>query len=114
NYKRLKNKEFNIYDDENAIIELCKKHRYKYGYRKITGLLNRKNNKTNNHKKVQRIMQKQNLNCKVRVKKSKRPGNPYYKTHNLLNRNFKAEKPLEVLLTDITYLPFGNTMLYLS
>ncbi|MEB6331369.1 IS3 family transposase, partial [Mammaliicoccus sciuri] len=44
----------------------------------------------------------------------KRPGNAYYKTHNLLNRNFKAEKPLEVLLTDITYLPFGNTMLYLS
>lgn len=59
-------------------------------------------------------MQKHNLNCKVRVKKSKRPGNPYYKTHNLLNRNFKAEKPLEVLLTDITYLPFRNTMLYLS
>ena len=59
-------------------------------------------------------MQKHNLNCKVRVKKSKRPGNAYYKTHNLLNRNFKAEKPLEVLLTDITYLPFGNTMLYLS
>ncbi len=59
-------------------------------------------------------MEKHNLNCKVRVKKSKRPGNSYYKTHNLLNRNFKAEKPLQVLLTDITYLPFENTMLYLS
>ncbi|WP_215399764.1 IS3 family transposase, partial [Staphylococcus aureus] len=87
-------------------IELCKKHRFTYGYRKITDLLNRKNNKPINHKKVQRIMQKHNSNCKVRMKKSKRPGNAYYKTHNLLNRNFKAEKPLEVLLTDITYLPF--------
>ncbi|WHI55015.1 IS3 family transposase [Mammaliicoccus lentus] len=114
NYYRWKNKDFSISEDENEIIELCKKHRFTYGYRKITGLLKRKNNKTINHKKVQRIMQKHNLNCKVRVKKSKRPGNPYYKTHNLLNRNFKAEKPLEVLLTDITYLPFGNTMLYLS
>ena len=90
NYYRWKNKDFSISEDENEIIELCKKHRFTYGYRKITGLLNRKNNKTINHKKVQRIMQKHNLNCKVRVKKSKRPGNPYYKTHNLLNRNFKA------------------------
>lgn len=114
NYYRWKNKDFSISEDEREIIELCKKHRFTYGYRKITVLLNRKNNKTINHKKVQRIMQKHNLNCKVRVKKSKRPGNPYYKTHNLLNRNFKAEKPLEVLLTDITYLAFGNTMLYLS
>ena len=31
-----------------------------------------------------------------------------------MKRKFKAEKPLEVLLTDITYLPFGNTMLYFS
>ncbi|WP_369917459.1 IS3 family transposase, partial [Mammaliicoccus lentus] len=34
------------------MIELCKKHCFTYGYRKITGLLNRKNNKTINHKKV--------------------------------------------------------------
>ncbi|QQC96534.1 IS3 family transposase [Mammaliicoccus sciuri] len=114
NYYRWKNKDFSISEDEREIIELCMKHRFTYGYRKITALLNRKNNKPINHKKVQRIMQKHNLNCKVRMKKSKRPGNAYYKTHNLLNRNFKAEKPLEVLLTDITYLPFGNTMLYLS
>lgn len=48
------------------------------------------------------------------MKKSKRSGNAYYNTHNLLNRNFKAEKLLEVLLTDIIYLLFGNIMLYLS
>ncbi|WP_239747638.1 IS3 family transposase, partial [Mammaliicoccus sp. C-M11] len=70
NYYRWKNKDFSISEDENEIIELCKKHRFTYGYRKITGLLKRKNNKTINHKKVQRIMQKHNLNCKVRVKKS--------------------------------------------
>ena len=58
-------------------------------------------------------MQKHNLNCKVRMKKSKKPGSTYYKTENLLNRNFKTEKPLEILTTDITYLPFGKTMLYL-
>ncbi|WP_436863935.1 IS3 family transposase, partial [Mammaliicoccus sciuri] len=67
NYYRWKNKDFSISEDEREIIELCKKHRFTYGYRK--------NNKPINHKKVQRIMQKHNLNCKVRMKKSKRPGN---------------------------------------
>ncbi|RIO08166.1 transposase, partial [Mammaliicoccus sciuri] len=80
NYYRWKNKDFSISEDEREIIELCKKHRFTYGYRKINALLNRKNNKPINHKKVQRIMQKHNLNCKVRMKKSKRPGNAYYKT----------------------------------
>src|SRR5690606_3286270 len=114
NYCRWKNKDSSISEDEREIIELCKKHRFTYGYRKITTCLNRKNNKPINHKKVQRIMQKHNLNCKVRMKKSKRPGNEYYKTQNLLHRIFKAQKPSEVLLTYITYIPFGNTMLYLS
>ena len=114
NYYRWKNKDFTMSESEHEIIQLCKKHRFIYGYRKITALINRKFNKTINHKKVQRIMQKHNLNCKVRMKKSKKPGSTYYKTENLLNRNFKTEKPLEILTTDITYLPFGKTMLYLS
>ncbi|PKE20559.1 IS3 family transposase, partial [Macrococcoides caseolyticum] len=42
---RWKNKDFSISEDEREIIELCKKHRFTYGYRKITALLNRKNNR---------------------------------------------------------------------
>ncbi|WP_414738615.1 IS3 family transposase, partial [Macrococcoides caseolyticum] len=42
NYYRWKNKDFSISEDEREIIELCKKHRFTYGYRKITALLNRK------------------------------------------------------------------------
>ncbi|QYG31660.1 hypothetical protein K0O13_01800 [Mammaliicoccus sciuri] len=42
NYYRWKNKEFSISEDKNEFIELCKKHRFTYGYRKITALLNRK------------------------------------------------------------------------
>ncbi|MCI2891875.1 IS3 family transposase, partial [Staphylococcus hominis] len=67
-----------------------------------------------NHKRVQRIMQKHHLNCRVRPKKTARIGKPYYKTDNLLQRQFKASCPMEVLTTDITYLPFGHSMLYLS
>lgn len=59
-------------------------------------------------------MQKNNLNCRVRPKKSKSIGKPYYKTDNLLQRQFNASQPMEVLITDITYLPFSNSMLYLS
>ena len=35
-------------------------------------------------------------------------------TDNLLARDFTATKPLERLVIDITYLPFGQTMMYLS
>ncbi|MGO4549119.1 IS3 family transposase, partial [Paenibacillus sp. 2TAB23] len=63
---------------------------------------------------VQRIMQQERLQCKVKVKKRKKTGAPVYVSENLLKRNFKSEKPLQKLVTDITYLPFGPKMLYLS
>ncbi|WP_353737004.1 DDE-type integrase/transposase/recombinase [Bacillus sp. CMF12] len=31
-----------------------------------------------------------------------------------MERNFKASKPNEKWVTDITYLPFGQSMMYLS
>ncbi len=74
NYYRWKNKDFSISEDEREIIELCKKHRFTYGYRKITALVKTKNNKPIKHKKEQTIKKKHNLNCKVLMKKSKRPG----------------------------------------
>ena len=33
---------------------------------------------------------------------------------NILDRNFQSERPLEKLVTDITYLPYGQKQLYLS
>jgi transposase InsO family protein len=33
---------------------------------------------------------------------------------NILNRNFKANRPNEKWVTDITYLPYGTSMLYVS
>lgn len=59
-------------------------------------------------------MQKNKWNCRVRVKKKTRIGRPYHLTDNLLKGDFKSDQPLTKLVTDITYLPFGNTMLYLS
>jgi putative transposase len=94
------------------IRELCIQHKFRYGYRKITALL-RKKYKIN-HKRVQRIMQCERLQCRVRVKKRKPTGQPIYLAENLLNRQFQADSPMQKLVTDITYLPFGGKMMYLS
>lgn len=59
-------------------------------------------------------MQKHNLNCRVKVKRTRKIGQKSYICNNLLERDFKASRPMEKLVTDITYLPFGNKMLYLS
>lgn len=66
------------------------------------------------HNTVQKIMQKHNLNCRVKVKKNRKVGTNSYVSENLLQRDFKAKGPLEKLVTDTTYLPFGSKMLYLS
>lgn len=113
-YYRWKCKNYELDSIEEKVKYICHKHNYTYGYRKVTAELNKFSEIIVNHKKVQRIMQENGLNCRVKPKKSKKPGNPFYKTDNLLQRNFNANCPLEVLVTDITYLPFGNTMLYLS
>lgn len=99
-------------DLENKIGLLCKEHQFTYGYRIITGLLRKE--RIVNHKVVQRIMQTYGWQCRVKVKKRKATGQPYHIADNLLKQDFKANKPFEKLVTDITYLPFGQKMLYLS
>ncbi len=83
-----------------------------YGYRKITAILRKEGHV--NHKVVQRIMQQYGLQCRVKVKKRSKNGQPAQVANHVLNRQFHAERPLQKLVTDITYLPFGPKMLYLS
>ena len=59
-------------------------------------------------------MQKHNLNCRVRVKRYRKLGQKSFVSDNLLQREFSASRPMEKLVTDITYLPFGPKVLYLS
>lgn len=97
---------------ERKIGTLCRGHKFRYGYRKITALLKRV--MSINHKAVQRVMQKYGWQCRVKVKKRKRTGQPCHITDNLLKGDFQADQPLQKLVTDITYLPFGQKQLYLS
>jgi hypothetical protein len=50
---------------------LCKEHKFRYGYRKIAALYPGACEKT-----VQRVMQKHGWQCRVKVKKRKRTGQP--------------------------------------
>ncbi len=74
--------------------------------------LERKDTVIMNHKKIRRLMRKYNLVAKVRQ------ANPYRKMAkatqehrtcpNLLERQFNQGEPGKVLLTDITYMKYGN------
>lgn len=94
---------------DQAIGEACATQKYRYGYRKIAALFSGISEKT-----IQKVMQKYNWSCRVKVKKRKRTGQPSKVADNMLNRDFNATAPLQKLVTDITYLPFGQSMLYLS
>jgi transposase InsO family protein len=100
---------------ERLILQLCEQHRFYYGHRKITAVLRIKHHLRVNRKTVQKIMQKYNLQCQVKVKrKTYINGESNIVVKNILNRDFKASKPNEKWVTDITYLPYGSKMLYLS
>ena len=113
-YYRWKKKDFSPTVIEKTIGKICKKNKFIYGYRKIKYLIQKELNQIVNHKVVQRIMQKNGWNCAVRPKKAIKIGKPFSITDNTLNRNFSADKPMQKLTTDITYLPFGPKRLYLS
>lgn len=97
------------------MIQLCEENYFHYGHRKITTILRRKYGIHKNRKTIQRMMQKLQLQCQVKKKKQKfLSGESNIVVPNILNRNFRADQPNEKWVTDITYLPYGSTMLYLS
>ena len=97
---------------EEAVRRLCFQHKFRYGYRKITALINQEYKVNKNT--VQKIMQKYHWNYRVKMKKHSKVGQPYTVVENKLNRQFSSDAPLKKLVTDITYLPFGQKQLYLS
>ena len=80
-----------------------------YGYRRMTMNLNEMYNKQINDKRVRRLMRENEIYSVIRRKRK-----IYIKTtqlhvaDNILNREFKADKPNEKWLTDVTELKYGN------
>ena len=62
---------------DQQIGDMCKQHKFRYSYRKKSSLYPGVCEKT-----VQRILQKYGWQCKVKVKKRKKTGQPAYVTDN--------------------------------
>ncbi|KQL45227.1 hypothetical protein AN963_27355 [Brevibacillus choshinensis] len=89
-------------------------HKGRYGYRRIKDELRNLGHQVN-HKKVQRLMKELGLKSIVRMKKYRSyKGNVGKIAPNVLDRNFRAEKPNEKWVTDITEFKLFGEKLYLS
>mgnify|MGYP001402815592 FL=1 len=82
---------------------------YKKGSRSIKMLLEVKFGICYNRKRIMRIMRKYNIVCPIRRKKYKYKVTKEHKVcKNYLQREFKQNVPGKVMLTDISYLQYGN------
>ena len=96
------------------IRDIFKRHRGRYGYRRVTAELNRQGLGIN-HKTVQKLMVAMQLKSLVRPKRYKAFDGAVCETApNHLQRDFKAEQPNEKWVTDVTEFKVNNRKLYLS
>ena len=96
------------------ITKIYHEHKGRLGYRRITLELQNSGNNLN-HKKVQRLMRQLGLICRVRMKKYRSyKGEVGAIAPNLLERNFKATKPNEKWVTDVTEFSLFGQKYYLS
>lgn len=103
-YERVKNLISRIYHD----------HKGRYGYRRITLLLKRYGMAIN-HKAVLRMMEEMKLRSLIRVKKYRSYRGDIGKiAPNILNRDFKADRPYQKWATDVTEFKVKGRKLYLS
>ena len=85
-----------------------------YGYRRVWKWLQDRNVQTN-PKTVLRVMQKYGLLSEIRRRRKwVNLGQQVHKYENLLNRQFKTDKPNTKWVTDISYIHTKEGVLYLS
>ena len=84
-----------------------------YGYRRVHIWLE-KQGIHHDPKTILRVMQKYGLLSDVRRKKYRNYGDYLHRYPNLLNRNFKADRPNQKWVTDISYIKTKQGTLYLS
>ena len=106
NYERREEIDIKVRDD---ILMAISFRGYKKGSRSIKMLLEDKFGICYNRKRIMRIMRKYNIVCPIRRKKYKYKVTKEHKVcKNYLQREFKQNVPGKVMLTDISYLQYGN------
>ena len=102
-YAEIKTEIRRIYDESKG----------RYGYRRITKELKKKF--VVNHKTVQKLMRKMGIFCRVRMHKyNSYKGDVGRIAPNLLERDFKADKPNQKWVTDVTEFKVAQQKFYLS
>lgn len=122
-YKWLgRSKNFTDRDNQNDIIkkyiiDIHKKYRGTYGRKRICIYLNKILPYPVNHKRVYRLMKELGIQSVIRKKVYKHKFKPSKIAENILDRKFIAQKPLEKICMDITYIPISKNsrkFLYLN
>ena len=103
------------YDEVKEVITaIYHENKGRYGYRRITIEL-RNRDIVLNHKTVQRLMRELGLVCRVSMKKYRSYKGEVGKiAPNLLKRDFRAERPNQKWVTDVTEFSLFGEKLYLS
>ena len=96
------------------ITAIFHENKGRYGYRRVTDEL-RNRGFSLNHKTVQRLMKELGIICRVRMKKYRSyKGEQGKIANNELNREFRAEKPNQKWVTDVTEFRLFGQKVYLS
>ena len=97
------------------IVAIFKEHRSKYGSRRIMEQLNKEGHQIGRYK-VRRIMRQLGLKARParRYKVTTDSRHSFPVAPNILDRQFKAEKPNQVWTTDISYVWTFQGWLYLA
>ena len=114
-YHRKKEESADKYAQTKAEIQaIFHNNKGRYGYRRITDEL-RNRGFSLNHKTVQRLMKELGLVCRVRMKRYRSYKGEVGKiADNELNREFRAEKPNQKWVTDVTQFRLLGQKLYFS
>ena len=114
-YYRLKGTRDKYADIRVRLKKLFHRHKGRYGYRRLTAAL-RNEHMVVNHKTVRKLMKQENLVCKIRQKRKgiSKPSPELAASPNILNREFKAEKPFTKGVTDVTEFYVGRQKVYVS
>ena len=106
-YKWLKREKTEEETENETIAQLVREYdemyRHTYGYRRMTGVINRLNHKCYGEKRIYRIMRMLGIHSVIRKKAKKyQQTEPYQTAENVLKRDFSASKPNEKWATDVT------------
>ena len=113
-HKKRFNQEEKYIQEKKVIAIIFHKNKGRYGYRRITAEMHTQGFAIN-HKTVSTLMAELDLKCLVRKKRYRSyKGETGRIAPNVLERNFKADKPNQKWATDVTEFALFGIKIYLS